>query len=139
MYNVCNSLTFKQIEYVNLTDMRSLISPHKNIWVLYICVYYCNKKVRWINLHSVYINIGIMVRDRSSIPGRVIKTQKMVLDASLLNTQHYKVWIKCKESNPGKGVAPSPTLRCCSYWKGSLRFANLLTYIISKINPMYVH
>ena len=32
-----------------------------------------------------------------SIPGRVIpKTQKMVLDASLLNTQHYKVRIKSK-------------------------------------------
>ena len=29
---------------------------------------------------------------QGSIPGRVIpKTQKMVLDASLLNTQHYKV------------------------------------------------
>ena len=29
--------------------------------------------------------------------GRVIsKTQNMVLDASLLNTQHYKVWIKDK-------------------------------------------
>ena len=32
-----------------------------------------------------------------SIPGRDIpKTQKMVLDAALLNTQHYKVWIKGK-------------------------------------------
>ena len=32
-----------------------------------------------------------------SIPGRVIpKTQKMVLDAALLNTQHYKVKIKGK-------------------------------------------
>ena len=30
-------------------------------------------------------------------PGHVIpKTQKMVLDASLLNTQHYKLEIKCK-------------------------------------------
>ena len=30
----------------------------------------------------------------SSIPGRVItKTQKMILDASLLNTQQYKVQI----------------------------------------------
>ena len=30
--------------------------------------------------------------DRGSIPGQVIlKTQKMVLDATLLNTQHYKV------------------------------------------------
>ena len=35
--------------------------------------------------------------DRSSIPGRVIpKTQKMGLDAALLNTQHYKVMIKGK-------------------------------------------
>ena len=33
--------------------------------------------------------------DLGSIPGRVIpKTQKMVLDASLLNTQHCKVQIK---------------------------------------------
>ena len=35
--------------------------------------------------------------DLGSIPGRVIpKTQKMVLDASLLNIQHYKVRIKGK-------------------------------------------
>ena len=33
--------------------------------------------------------------DLGSIPGRVIpKTQKMVLDASSLNTQHHKVRIK---------------------------------------------
>ena len=49
-------------------------------------------------------DIGIMVRlftsgpgDLGSIPGQVIpKTQKMVLDAILLNTQHYKVRIKGK-------------------------------------------
>ena len=53
--------------------------------------------------------------DPSSIPGRVIpKTQKMVLDPTLLNTQHYKVKIKGK-------VAPSPTLWCGSYQKGSLQ------------------
>ena len=35
--------------------------------------------------------------DQSSIPGRVIpKTQKMALDATLLNNQHYKVRIKGK-------------------------------------------
>ena len=35
--------------------------------------------------------------DRGSILGRVIlKTEKMVLDAALLNTQHYKVRIKGK-------------------------------------------
>ena len=36
--------------------------------------------------------------DRDSIPGLAMpKTLKMVLDATLLNTQHYKVRIKGKE------------------------------------------
>ena len=44
--------------------------------------------------------------DQGSIPGQVIpKTQKLVHDVSFLNTQHYKVWIKGKWSNPGKGVS----------------------------------
>ena len=62
--------------------------------------------------------IGIMVKmcttlpgDMSSIPGQVLsKTRKMVLAPSLLNTQHYKVWIKGKWSNPGKRVTPSPVI-----------------------------
>ena len=55
---------------------------------IYLCVYFC-----------LYWPIGIMVRvfanypeDRGSVLRRVIpKTQKMVLDAFLLNTQNYKV------------------------------------------------
>ena len=50
------------------------------------------------------LGFGLAVRvfaygpgDLGSIPGRVIpKTQKMVLYASLLNTQHYKLRIKGK-------------------------------------------
>ena len=59
--------------------------------------------------------------DWGSIPGRVIpKTKKKkVLDASLFNTQHYKVWIKGKWRNPGKRVAPSSTPWCSSYGKGA--------------------
>ena len=34
--------------------------------------------------------------DWGSIPGQVIKTRKMVLDAALFNSQHYKVPIKGK-------------------------------------------
>ena len=74
-------------------------------------------------------DIGLAVRvfangpgDLGSIPGRVIpKTQKMVLDASLLNTQHYKVRIKGKVEQSRERVVPSPTPWCCSYRKGSLR------------------
>ena len=47
----------------------------------------------------------------------------MVLDATLLNTQHDKVWIKGYWSNPGKGVVPFPIPWCCSYWKESLQIA----------------
>ena len=44
-----------------------------------------------------------------SIPGHIIpKTQKMVLDATLLNTQHYKVQIKGKveQSNERSSALP---------------------------------
>ena len=59
--------------------------------------------------------------DLGSIPGRVIpKTPKMVLNASLLNTQHYKVRIKDKVEQSKNGVAPSPTPWCSSNRKGSL-------------------
>ena len=60
--------------------------------------------------------------DLGSLLGRVIpKTQKMVLEAALLNTQFYKYVSRVKWSNPGKGVAPFPTPQCSSYRKGSLR------------------
>ena len=67
--------------------------------------------------------IGIMVSvlasgpgDRGLIPGRVrTKTQKKVLDVSLLNIQRYKVRIKGKWSSPGKGVTLSLTPQCSSF------------------------
>ena len=83
---------------------------------MYICIY-----------PNIYIGPAVRVfangpGDLGSIPGRVIpKTQKMVLDASLLNTQHYKVRIKGKVEQSWEGVAPSPTPWCSSYRKGSLR------------------
>ena len=84
--------------------------------------------------------------DLGSIPGRVIpKTQKMVLDASLLNTQHYKVRIKGKVEQSREGVAPSPTHWCSSYRKGSLRVTldygrqiYLLIYIVCQVYTLFV-
>ena len=57
---------------------------------------------------SVFANVP---GDLGSIPGRIIvKTQKMVLNAALFNTQRYKVRIKGKveQSKERRGVAPSP-------------------------------
>ena len=81
--------------------------------------------------------------DLGSIPGWVIpKTQKMVLDASLLNTQHYKVRIKGKVEQSREGVAPSPTHWCSSYRKGSLwvtlDYGRQLTLLI-KEGGIYYH
>ena len=61
---------------------------------------------------SIYQPVGRVINncpgDRGSIPGWVIsKTPKMVLDTSLLNTQHYKVCIKGKvEQSRERSSAP---------------------------------
>ena len=59
----------------------------------------CLDHFSWIICQGLYIwlECSPMVWETGSIPGRVIpKTQKMVLNAALLNTQHYKVRIKDK-------------------------------------------
>ena len=69
----------------------------------YVCNHYVKSAFKQTGSLSEF-DIGITVRvfanetgDLGSIPGRVVpKTQKMVLDASLLNTQHYKVRITGK-------------------------------------------
>ena len=79
-------------------------------------------------LHKMFLNVqmslscGLMSRvfangpgDQGSIPGRVIpKTQKMVLDATLLSTQHYKVRIKGKVEQSREW---SGTLHYTSVWE----------------------
>ena len=58
--------------------------------------------------------------DLGSIPGRVIpKTLKWFLKPCL-TLSNISYVSRVKWSNPGKGVVPSPTPRCSSYWKGSL-------------------
>ena len=54
--------------------------------------------------------------DRGSIRGQVIPTtQKIVIDAALLNTQNYTVQIKYKVNQSRKRVVTFPTPRCSSY------------------------
>ena len=59
-----------------------------------------------------HLKIALLTNNRGSIPGQVIpKTQKMVLDVSLLYTQHYKVRIKGKvEQSMERSSALSYTL-----------------------------
>ena len=65
------------------------------------CCHIVNMEKKTFVLNSLIGLMGKMFAngpgDRGSIPGRVIpKTKIMVLDTSLLNTQHYKVRIKSK-------------------------------------------
>ena len=101
-------------EYIEdkLTSPFSLEKPGYQYWLLYY----------W--LWEPYWLIGLVGRvfancpgDLGSIPGRVIpKTQKMVLDATLLNTQQYKVCIKSKVEQSRERSSALPY----TYWKGSL-------------------
>ena len=99
--------------YGHCSIEQSTISPiKKNTQTIFL-----DKKVNFSLFHYIYRMYLYLFSgrgDRGSIPSRVIpKAQKMVLDAALLTTQHYKVRVKW--SNPGNEVAPSPTTRCSSY------------------------
>ena len=68
--------------------------------------------------------------NRGSTPGRIIpNTQKVLLDAFLLNTQHYKVWIKGKCSNPEKYFHPPLHLDVIAIEKAAFGLVNLHIYI----------
>ena len=74
--------------------------------------------------------------DLSSIPGRVLpKTQKWYLMSTCLTLSIIRYGSSMKWVNHKKGVAPSSTPWCCSYWKGSLRvtldYSRQLTYLLS--------
>ena len=74
--------------------------------------------------------------DLGSVPGHVIpKTLKWYLIPPCLALSNIRYVSRVKWSNPGKGVAPSPTPRCSSYWKGafwspSTTVANFTYYFI---------
>ena len=107
---------------------RHSLNPDIILFVYCIILYY-------IILKKVFTNGSVYW---SSISGRVIlKTKKMVLDTSLLTLSIIRYDSRVKWSNPGKGVAPSPKVRCSCYWKESFqvslnnrRQSTILYYII---------
>ena len=80
-------------------------------------------KHKLVNLYYRTCEISLFVNGPGDRDLVIPKTQKIVPDASLFNTQEYKLQIKGKWSNPGKGDALSPTPRCGSYRKWKLRVA----------------
>ena len=80
--------------------------------------------------------------DQGSFPGRVIpKTQKIILDAALLNTQHNKIRIKSKVEQSWEWNS-APTTQCSSYWKGTLQVTldyRHQLYLLTKILIIYIY
>ena len=87
----------------------------------HVTMYISYDKSQYVTALYIYIDINFREfvngpGDLGSIPGRVIpKTQKMVLNSSMLKTQPYKIRIKVKWSNQGKGVALSSIPRFSLY------------------------
>ena len=68
---------------------------------VFVCVFICIGQVVTVSANGL--------GDWCSISGRVIlKTKKMVLDISLLNTQHYKVEIKGKVEQSRERISVHP-------------------------------
>ena len=78
--------------------------------------------VYWVGCSSMAWETGVQSNHTKDF-------KKMLLDISLLNTQHYKVRIKVKSSNPGKGVSPLLHLSVVAIEKGAFGLPTLLIYI----------
>ena len=70
--------------------------------------------------------------DLSSIPGRIIpKTQKMVLDTSLLHTQQYKVRINGKVEQCRERSSDVEAIEKGAFWPPSTTGTNFI-YLLTK-------
>ena len=78
--------------------------------VHYICMYVCGLAVR------VFANGPVQSQVES-----YQRLKKWYLMPTCLTLSIIRYGSRVKWSNPGQGVAPSPTPRCSSYRKGSLR------------------
>ena len=98
-----NEMTNAILNHIHLYKVLKEEQWEGNFWKKGVSPIYSNMLKRE-NTAQIYWSICLVVRvftkgpeDCCSILGRVIpKTQKMVLDISLLNTWHYKAWIKGK-------------------------------------------
>ena len=110
-----NFYWIKKKEHVHSCENKQIIRI-KISWLLLANYKLKIRETKGLESSFTIPDIGIMFRvfangpgDLGSIPGRVItKTQKMVLDAILLNTQHYKVMIKGKVEQSKKRSSALP-------------------------------
>ena len=88
--DLLNQFQAKMLQKFQLsTDTFKTFHAVKGVHVTSFKIWQTSKLSKLYIYHSM--NIYAMLPDLGSMPGRVIpETQKMVFDASLLNTQHYQ-------------------------------------------------
>ena len=107
---------------------------------LYIYIYIYIYIYLYIYIVYIYIYIYICLEERvfasgpgdlGSFTGQVIpKTLKWYLIPPCLTLSNIRYISRVKWSHTGKGVAPSPTFRCSSYWpSGCLDYGHQLYFI----------
>ena len=88
---------------------------------------FCHCYNKWLPITSVtkWVECSPMVREIWVLfpVGSYQRVLKWYLIHPCLTLSGTWYVLRVKWRNPGKGVAPSPTPRCSSYWKGSFRVA----------------
>ena len=96
---ICGIISYRGYPSAEVQSAYSTDSPNKTFVGLLIEWLECSQMVRETEVQSDIV---------------ITKTQQMVLDASLLNTQDYNIGTKSKWSFLGKCITSSPAPRCCS-------------------------
>ena len=97
---------------------------YRSLWVVREALIDTKQLKIQVSIFNIVICIQLFacgLGDLGSILRRVIpKTLKWYLIPLCLTLSNIRYVSRVKRSNHGKGVAPSPTPWCSSYWKGSL-------------------
>ena len=96
----------------------------------------CALVILLFNTHLLLLFFRLFTQVHLLIDGSA-ESQYVTLRPPCLTLSILSYISRVKWSNPGKGVAPSPTPRCSSYWKGSLQVANF-TYHTSVIYKHWI-
>ena len=133
-YIDCSVPVFSQYEYKKYL-LKIILYPCLFYYVCYIndnkhrlydvCSLVENKMFAMLLIGLVSESCSQMVR-KTWVQSQVASYQRLwkwYLIPPCLTLSNIRYVSRVKWSNPRKGVAPSPSPRCSSYWKGSLRVA----------------
>ena len=116
IYTFGHSVSFLNL-FIVISSIQKFVSPSCQT------LSYLREKIEYTGPLAKWVECSLMVRG-TSVQLQAMSYQKLekwYLIPPCLTLSVIRYGSRLKWSNQGKGVVPSPTLRCCSYWKGNLR------------------